>query len=88
MSPQFTKAYVKGNKNDTNDASAICEGVSRPSMCFVPIKNQVEQDVAALHRVRSQVVENRTALANQIRGLMGEYGIVVPAENPKRVDKV
>jgi transposase len=77
MSPQFTRAYVKGNKNDANDAAAICEAVSRPSMRFVPVKNQHQQDIAALHRVRAQLIKNRTALANQIRGLLGEYGIVV-----------
>jgi transposase len=77
MSPQFTRAYVKGNKNDANDAAAICEAVSRPSMRFVPVKNQPQQDIAALHRVRAQLIKNRTALANQIRGLLGEYGIVV-----------
>ena len=53
MSPQFTRAYVKGNKNDANDAAAICEAVSRPSMRFVPVKNQQQQDIAALHRVRA-----------------------------------
>jgi transposase len=51
--------------------------VSRPSMRFVPVKNQQQQDIAALHRVRAQLIKNRTALANQIRGLLGEYGIVV-----------
>jgi transposase len=77
MSPQFTRPYVKGNKNDANDAAAICEAVGRPSMRFAPVKNQHQQDIAALHRVRSQLVKNRTALANQIRGLLGEYGITV-----------
>lgn len=77
MSPQFIRPYVKGNKNDANDAAAICEAVGRPSMRFVPVKNQHQQDIAALHRVRSQLVKNRTALANQIRGLLGEYGITV-----------
>src|SRR5690348_6788580 len=77
MSPQFTRAYVKGNKNDANDAAAICEAVSRPSMRFVPVKKQPQQDIAALHRVRAQLIKSRTALANQIRGLLGEYGIAV-----------
>ena len=57
MSPQFTRAYVKGNKNDANDAAAICEAVSRPSMRFVPVKNQPQQDIAALHRVRADVLQ-------------------------------
>ena len=64
----------KGNKNDPNDAAAICEAVTRPSMRFVPIE---QQDLQALHRVREQLIKNRTALANQIRGLLRERGIVV-----------
>ena len=59
MSPQFVMPYRKGNKNDPNDAEAICEAVSRPSMRFVPIKNEEQQDLQALHRVREQLV--RTA---------------------------
>jgi transposase len=77
MSPQFVIPYRKGNKNDPNDAEAICEAVSRPSMRFVPIKNEEQQDLQALHRVREQLVKNRTALANQIRGLLRERGVVV-----------
>ena len=77
MSPQFVIPYRKGNKNDPNDAEAICEAVSRPSMRFVPIKNEEQQDSQALHRVREQLVKNRTALANQIRGLLCERGVVV-----------
>ncbi|MDB5941836.1 MAG: family transposase [Ramlibacter sp.] len=78
MAPQFVKPYVKSNKNDAADAEAICEAVSRPSMRFVPIKNLEQQSVLALHRVRQGFVRARTAQANQIRGLMGEYGLVVP----------
>jgi hypothetical protein len=59
MSPQFVVPYRKGNKNDPNDAEAICEAVSRPSMRFVPIKNEEQQDLQALHRVREQLVKNR-----------------------------
>jgi transposase len=77
MSPQFVMPYRKGNKNDPNDAEAICEAVSRPSMRFVPIKHEAQQDLQALHRVREQLVKNRTALANQIRGLLRERGVVV-----------
>ena len=77
MSPQFVIPYRKGNKNDPNDAEAICEAVTRPSMRFVPIKNEEQQDLQALHRVREQLVKNRTALANQIRGLLRERGVVV-----------
>jgi transposase len=78
MAPQFVKPYVKSNKNDAADAAAICEAVGRPSMRFVPIKNVEQQSVLALHRVRAGFVKARTAQANQIRGLLGEYGLVVP----------
>jgi transposase len=77
MSPQFVIPYRKGNKNDPNDAEAICEAVTRRSMRFVPIKNEEQQDLQALHRVREQLVKNRTALANQIRGLLRARGVVV-----------
>ena len=78
MAPQFVKPYVKTNKNDAADAEAICEAVSRPSMRFVPIKNGEQQAVLALHRARQGFVKARTAQANQIRGLLAEYGIVIP----------
>lgn len=77
ISPQFVKPYVKGNKNDANDAEAICEAVGRSSMRFVPIKSIEQQDLQMLHRVRSGLVKERTALANRIRGLLAEYGIIV-----------
>jgi transposase len=77
ISPQFVKPYVKGNKNDYNDAQGLCEAVSRPTMRFVPIKTVEQQDVQTLHRIRQSRVKARTALVNQIRGLLGEYGIVV-----------
>ncbi len=69
MAPQFVKPYVKSNKNDTNDAEAICEAVSRPPMRFVPAKSVEQQDIQSLHRVRSRLVSLRTQLANQVRGL-------------------
>ena len=78
MSPQFVKPYVKSNKNDTQDAEAICEAVTRPSMRFVAIKTVEQQDIQSLHRIRSGLVQRRTALANQIRGLLNEYGIIIP----------
>lgn len=78
MAPQFVKPYVKTNKNDAADAEAICEAVSRPNMRFVPIKNSEQQAVLALHRARQGFVKARTAQANQIRGLLAEYGIVIP----------
>lgn len=77
ISPQFVKPYVKSNKNDALDAEAICEAVGRPNMRFVAIKNIEQQDIQAIHRIRSRVVRNRTALVNQIRGLLAEYGIII-----------
>lgn len=76
--PQYVKPYVKRNKNDANDAEAICEAVSRPTMSFVPVKTLEQQDIQSLHRVRCERVKQRTAIANQIRGLAAEYGIVAP----------
>lgn len=78
IAPQFVKPYVKTNKHDAADAEAICEAVSRPSMRFVPIKTGEQQAVLALHRARQGFVKARTAQANQIRGLLAEYGIVIP----------
>ena len=77
MAPQFVKPYVKSNKNDANDAEAICEAVARPTMRFVAIKTIEQQDIQAVHRIRSELVQQRTAKVNQIRGLLGEYGLVV-----------
>jgi len=77
MAPQFVKPYVKSNKNDANDAEAICEAVARPNMRFVAIKTIAQQDTQAMHRIRSELVQQRTAKVNQIRGLLAEYGIVV-----------
>lgn len=78
MSPQFVKPYVKSNKNDAADAEAICEAVARPNMRFVPIKSVEQQAVLSLHRVRQGLVVARTAQANQIRGLLAEFGMVLP----------
>ena len=78
MSPQFVKPYVKSNKNDMADAEAICEAVDRPNMRFVAIKQVEQQDIQSLHRVRERLVKTRTALSNEIRGLLQEYGIVLP----------
>ncbi len=77
MAPQFVKPYVKTNKNDAADAEAICEAVSWPNMRFVPIKNGEQQAVLALHRARQGFVKARTAQANQLRGLLAEYGIII-----------
>jgi len=78
IAPQFVKPYVKSNKNDPADAEAICEAMTRPTMRFVPIKEVEQQDLQALHRAHERVVKARTALVNEIRGLLGEYGIVLP----------
>lgn len=77
---QYVKPYVKRNKNDANDAAAICEASSRPGMSFVPIKTVEQQDIQALHRIRSELVRQRTAKVNQIRGLATEYGLVAPQQ--------
>lgn len=76
--PQYVKAYVQGNKNDYNDARAIAEAVGRPRMRFVAVKTVAQQDVQALHRLRASHVAERTAVCNQLRGLLAEYGIVLP----------
>lgn len=77
IGPRFVKPYVKANKNDASDAEAICEAASRPSMRFVAVKSAAQQDVQAVHRVRQQLVKMCTALVNQVRGLLAEYGIVM-----------
>jgi len=80
MAPQFVKPYVKSNKNDARDAEAICEAMSRPSMRYVSIKTIDQQDIQAIHRIRSELNTHRTAKANQIRGLVSEYGLVAPKQ--------
>jgi len=76
--PQFVKPYVKSNKNDARDAEAICEAMSRPNMRFVTVKTIDQQDIQATHRIREEFKGRRTAKANQIRGLVAEYGLVAP----------
>jgi transposase len=76
--PQFVKPYVKSNKSDAKDAEAICEAMSRPNMRFVTVKNVEQQDIQATHRIRAELITQRTAKANQIRGLVAEYGLVAP----------
>ncbi len=78
IAPQFVKPFVKSNKNDAADAQAICEAVARPSMRFVPVKTLEQQSILALHRARQGFVEARTAQANQIRGLLAEFGLILP----------
>ena len=77
MSPQFVKPYRKSDKNDRNDAEAICEAVTRPSMRFVAVKSVEQQDMLTLHRVREGLMKERVALINRIRGSLSEYGIVI-----------
>src|SRR3972149_4505139 len=78
MAPGFVAPYRKSGKNDGNDAEAICEAVSRPSMRFVPVKSAEQQALLALHRVRQGFVVERTATINRLRGLMSEFGVVLP----------
>ncbi|PTU63407.1 IS110 family transposase [Chromobacterium haemolyticum] len=78
MAPQFVKPYVKTNKNDAADAAAICEAVTRPDMRFVPVKTVEQQAILSVHRARAGFVKARTATANEIRGLLAEFGIVIP----------
>ena len=76
MPPSYVKAYLKRSKNDANDAAAICEAVTRPSMRFVPIKTKEQQTALMLHRTRQLLVRQRTMLSNAIRGHLAELGIV------------
>jgi transposase len=78
MAPQYVQPSVKTNQNDLREAEAIAEAVTRPSMRFVPIKNREQPDLQALHRVRERLMGARTALVNAIRGLLAEYGMVLP----------
>lgn len=78
VSARFVKPYVKSQKNDASDAEAIAEAVSRPTMRFVSPKTAAQQDLQSLHRIRERLIKNRTALSNEIRGLLAEFGIVVP----------
>ncbi len=75
---QHVKPFVRGNKNDANDAVAIAEASLRPKMRFVEVKTVAQQDIQTLHRIRSRHIEERTRIANQTRGLLSEYGIIVP----------
>lgn len=77
MAPQFVKPYIKSNKNDANDAAGIAEAVTRPDMKFVPVKTQEQQNSLLIHRAREMILKQRTGQANQIRGLLTEYGIVM-----------
>jgi transposase len=78
IAPQFVKPYVKTNKNDMADAEAVCEAVSRPNMRYVPAKTVEQQAILSVHRARQGFVKARTAQSNQIRGLLSEFGVVIP----------
>lgn len=78
IAPQFVKPFVKYHKNDANDAQAIVEAGRQPGMNFIPKKTVEQQDIQCLHRIRQRLVKQRTALVNQIRGLLSEYGEVMP----------
>ena len=77
VSPQFVQPYVKSHKNDARDAQARCEAAGRPTMRFAPMKTVEQQALQHEHRARAMAVSHRTALANQMRGMLLEYGIVV-----------
>src|SRR6201998_4279192 len=76
MPPNYVKAYLKRSKNDANDAAAICEAVTRPSMRFVATKSEQQQSGVMLHRSRQLLVRQRTMLSNAIRGHLAELGII------------
>jgi transposase len=78
MAPKFVVPYRKSGKNDGNDAEAICEAASRPNMRFVPVKTLEQQALLTLHRVRHGFVSERTATINRLRGLLAEFGVVLP----------
>ena len=78
IAAQFVKPYVKSNKNDKADAEAICEAASRKEMRFVTVRSEWQQDIQNIHRVRSRLMKQRTAICSEIRGLLFEYGIVIP----------
>lgn len=80
IAPQLVKPFVKSQKDDARDAEAICEAMSRPGMRYVALKSIAQQDIQAVHRVRSELMNHRRAKANQIRGLVAEYGLVAPKQ--------
>jgi len=79
IAPQYVKPFVKTQKNDSADAEGIAEAASRSTMRFVPVKSVEQQDTQAMHRVRERYIRTRTALMNELRGLLGEYGVVIAA---------
>jgi transposase len=86
LPPAYVKAYVKRGKNDALDAEAICEAVQRPSMRFVPMKSAEQQAALVLHRVRAQLVRERTKFSNMLRAHMAEFGLIAPKTMAKLSD--
>ncbi len=86
MSPEYVQPYVKAQKNDERDAEAIAEAATRPTMRFVELKSEEQLDAQVLHRARSRLVGQRTALINQLRAVLIERGIVV-AKGPRRLEE-
>ncbi len=84
MAPEYVRPYVKSHKNDDWDAEAVAEASTRPSMRFVALKTEAQLDVQSLHRVRTRLIRNRTALINQLRAFLLERGIVV-AQGPHKL---
>lgn len=78
IAPQYVKPFVMSQKNDRNDAEAICTALRQPNMRFVPTKNEEQQDIQAIHRARQRLVNHRTALISQIRGLLLDRGVAIP----------
>lgn len=85
--PAYAKPYVRRNKNDAADAAAICEAVSRPSMRFVPVKTVEQQADTVTHKARQLLVKQRTMTQNALRGLMAEFGVIVP-QGPQHIGKL
>lgn len=83
IAPQYVKPYVKRNKNDAADADAILEAMSRPTMRFVPVKTVEQQEIGQLHRAREMLVRQRTALVNEIKGMLHEHGVILSRAHPK-----
>lgn len=88
IAPRFVKAYLKSNKNDFNDAVAIAEAVQRPTMRFVAVRSVEHIDMQAIHRVREQLIGERTAIINQIRAFLVEYGITIPVGRSKLLQRL
>lgn len=78
INPKYVKPYVKRNKNDMNDAAGIAAAARDPDMRFCTVKTEAQQDMQSVHRIRSLLMQQRTALSNQIRGILAEYGIAIP----------